>query len=165
VKRGPTTKSNRAQFGWLAGEATPAAALGDPVTGPTSYALCLYDERSPGGTLILEADTPHVRDCDGQPCWRWLPGASGELKRARYLDSDQFPDGVRSMSLKSGVAGKTMMRLKAGGLKLPVLPSQPLVPPVTAVILNSLGCWGATYDGLAVQKNDGFLFKGKTTAP
>lgn len=144
---------------WTRGDAVALAELGDPVGGATSFALCLYD--TTGGTPSLAHPpivVPGGGACRGKPCWKAL-GTSG-VKRS---DRDRAPDGVESVVLRAGPAGKSSIVLVARGASLapPPLPFAQ-EPAVTVQLRGSNGaCFGATYAAPA-RANDAAQFRDQT---
>lgn len=139
---------------WKKGDATDPLDLGDPGTG-TDYALCIYDGSGPGASarLRLGALAPNGGTCGSLPCWKQT--SSGW----KYGDSLLTPDGLRSMSLKAGAAGRAQIIAKGKGTSLAV-PSLPLATPVTAQIVNSLGvCWEAHFSAARPVADPTRLFK------
>jgi cysteine-rich repeat protein len=141
---------------WTRGDAVPPGELGDPVSGATSYALCLYD--TSGGVPSLATPPiliPGGGSCRGKTCWKAL-GTSG----FKMTDRDRTPDGVESLLLRAGAAGKSSVVLTAKGSTLPV-PALPLAqdPAVTLQLRSSEGaCFGASFAAPA-QKNDATQFR------
>lgn len=144
---------------WSRGDAVTPGDLGDPIAGGTSYALCLYD--TVGGTPSL-AHAPIVipsgGTCRGKPCWKAV-GASG-FKRS---DRDRAPDGVESLLLRGGGAGKSSIVLVARGASLAPPPLPLAQDPAVTVQLRSSGgaCFGAVYTAPA-RKSDGTQFRDQT---
>ncbi|MEW6271394.1 MAG: hypothetical protein AB1689_19100, partial [Thermodesulfobacteriota bacterium] len=150
---------DRLVWRWTRGDAVPLAALGDPLGGATSYALCVY-ETSAGMTALARPpiEIPGGGVCRGKPCWKALGGVG-----VKYADRDRTPDGVESLVLRSGPAGKPSVVLTAKGATL-APPSLPLGqdPAVTVQLVNDSGaCFGAAYASPA-QKNDAGQFRDKT---
>lgn len=149
-------KRDQITWRWTRGDAVSLGELGDPRSGATSYALCLYE--TSGGASSLA--TPPIRIpggglCRGKPCWKAL-GATG----FKMTDRDRTPDGVESLLLRSGAAGKSSVVLVARGATL-ATPALPLAqdPSVTLQLRSSDGaCFGATFAGPA-QKSDATQFK------
>ncbi len=140
------------QWKWTRGGATTAADLGDPTTG-TRYDLCVYD-----GTagLLAGAAVPAAGLCGSRPCWT--------ARRAgfRYTQKAATPNGVTSIDLHAGDAGKARIGLKARGasLTLPALPVTAL--PLTVQLGSGSGaCWSASYQA-DVRANDAQTFKAKS---
>jgi cysteine-rich repeat protein len=144
---------------WTRGDAVTLGDLGNPVSGGTSYALCLYD--TSGGTPSLARPPiviPAGGTCRGKVCWKAL-GTTG-FKRA---DKDRTPDGVESVVLRAGVAGKSSIVLVAKGANL-APPSLPLAqdPAVTVQLRSSAGaCFGAAYASPA-RASDAGQFRDQT---
>ena len=79
--------------------ATTLSAFGDPVTGTTRVALCLYDDV---GTLIRGFVVARGgQECAGKPCWK----ANG-TKGYGYKDKDAASDGIIKIAYVSGEAEK-----------------------------------------------------------
>jgi cysteine-rich repeat protein len=138
---------------WGKGAATDVPDFGDPLTA-ASYLLCLYD--SSGGTQPLRAfAAPAGGSCLGRPCWA-VTGTSG----FKYLDKQRTPDGLLKTQLKAGIAGKAKANVKGKGALL-ALPALPLVPPVTAQLVNDdTGvCWSATFSTPLSNTADQFKAK------
>jgi hypothetical protein len=113
-----------------------AADLGDPVSGDTDYALCLWDSDVAVPLRIFGAELAAASLCDGRPCWK-AKGATG----FGYKSGSGAPDGVRQLKIKTG--SQTSIKLKAGREAL-VLPSLPLLqtPDVTVQLSAGTGaCW------------------------
>ena len=90
--------------------------------------------------------------CAGKPCWR----SRGD-DRVRYQNRERLPDGVDTMQLHAGVAGKARISAKAKGAALD-LPALPLALPARVQLQRQNGpCWEATYT--TTQRNDGRRFK------
>ena len=96
------------------GRRAVAGRLGDPVT-HTGYALCLYA----GTAQALVGEAP-------------MPVGAGwkDLSSGGYGFSSTHADGIRFVSMKPGVAGKSSVGVKGKGGSLPDL--LPLALPVTA---------------------------------
>lgn len=75
----------------------PLVFFGDPVTGPTGYAVCLYDATE-ARIASFTVDRPQ-QTCDTRPCWKLV--ASGY----KYVDKLLSADGVLQIQLKAGLSG------------------------------------------------------------
>ncbi len=143
LKNRDNDKSDLALLRLSRGEATAMGELGDP-QGSTAYELCVYD----AGGLVLSARAPAGA--------KW--GASGG--GFKYKDATRSPDGVQTAKLKSGDAGKTVLKLKAKGANL-AMPGLGLALPVVAQLRNdAAGCWGESFS--SPSKNDLLFFKAKS---
>jgi cysteine-rich repeat protein len=155
--RGPDVEKNSVAWKWQKGAATNPGDLGDPIGGTTGYVLCVYDTQAGVSHTALRARMPAGGLCKGRPCWRPL-GTSG----LRYDDRDLTPDGVKSVKIKTGPAGKASIGLKAKGDRL-TLPDLPLVqdPSVTVQLRNDAGaCWETVHGAPALKNQpDRFLDK------
>jgi cysteine-rich repeat protein len=138
---------------WTRGEETLLTEFGDPASGPVRYGLCLYDQSASSQPLakleILPGGT-----CSARDCWR-------ELGRGfKYRSRTGNGDGVRSVDLFAGDAGKARAGVVAKGARL-TIPTLPLSPPVMVQLHNDFGaCWGAVYS--IPVKNDDSRFKAKS---
>ena len=156
------TPDTRDQLTWklTKGDATTVADFGDPVTGGTTYDLCIYDEAAGVPSLVLQASIPAGGLCKGKPCWK---GAGTANKNGfRFNDSLTGSAGIWKITLKPGLDGKTKVQVKGKGanLSLPALPLSQS-PAVTVQLKASSGvCWGATYEPPA-DKNEPDQFKDK----
>src|SRR5262249_56706331 len=114
--------------------AVPSGALGDPLTKP-GFALCLYDTAG----RRLAAAVPAGGSCVGKPCWKASHGGF------KYSNPALTPDGLKTMALKPGLAGKARIVAKGRGQTL-ALPSLPLAVPVTVELVSAgTRCWSAHY--------------------
>ena len=132
------------------------ATLGDPLT-TSDYAFCLYDSNAGAWELVLEKAMPARASFKGAP--RWKASGSG----FRYIDGGKRYGPVDSMSMRSGVAGKARLSLKASGVAL-APPALPLDqdPSVVAQMLNTQTgvCWEAVFS--TAKPNDVGRFKAKS---
>lgn len=143
LKDGAQPRSDLAVFRLVRGEATDLGELGDPMVA-TEYALCVYD-----GSGVVAA----IRATAGS---KWQEIGSGY----RYRDPEGIPDGVQVAKIKAGLAGKTVLKLKAKGENLG-MPTLGLALPTVAQLRNNAGgCWGASFS--APTTNDDAAFKAKS---
>ncbi|HEY2773781.1 MAG TPA: right-handed parallel beta-helix repeat-containing protein [Candidatus Binatia bacterium] len=88
------------------------AGLGDPLAyGGTDYVLRVYDD---AGTVAGRIEVGRAGDtCGRAPCWKSAgarpPGGHGY----RYKDPTLTADGMQSISMKTGAAGRPKILLKA----------------------------------------------------
>jgi len=136
IREGSTPDDAQLKWKWKKGPKIDVSDFGDPRT-TTTYSLCVYDQdaQSPSGLrLMLEANVPTDNT-------KWLPTGKGY----KYIDSTLSPDGIQSIVLKSGDAGKGKITLKAKGNNLS-LANLPATLPLTVQLKTSDGaCWGANY--------------------
>ena len=72
----------------------------------------------------------------------------------KYVDRDLTPNGVQTLLLKAGEAGKSRITLKGRGAALDV-PPLPATLPVRAQLLNSDGvCWEAQFGNATRNESD-----------
>lgn len=97
-------------------------------------------------------------DCDGKPCWKSL-GTKGY----GYGDKPGSSEGITGLTLKSGVAGKARIQVKAGGANL-AFGALPWTMPVVVQLLvddgDTVQCWQTTFTNTP-HKNDASRFKAK----
>lgn len=88
--------------------ATTQPSFGNPVSGATSYAACLYGA---GNALVTALTVGPGGTCGrkAKPCWR-----AESAKGYRYKDPDAAQSGVRKLKVKAGAAGKGKLQLQAG---------------------------------------------------
>jgi hypothetical protein len=103
---------------WKAGPQLVAADFGDPSSGTTAYAMCVYGD---SGALVGEYKIDRAgASCRGKPCWKVL-GGTAAAKGYRYNDRDLTAYGIRSVSLKAREAGRSSVVVKGrGGTGLPL---------------------------------------------
>lgn len=141
-------QSNKVRFRWKKGVTFAADQVGDPVAGTTAYAVCVYDEL---GQRLFTASINAGE--------RWT------LKNGRYAysDPDAIEDGVRSLRMVPGEAGKARVSATASNSKgtLAPLVTPPYFDlPVTAQLLNSVGtCWEGRF--ASIRKNEPGDFRAK----
>lgn len=129
--------------------------FGDPVTGSTAYAICIYDaanQLKASYTIERAGDT-----CDGAPCW-----AAISDKGYKYGDKSGAADGVLKMKLAGGDPGKGKIKVigknTTGQLPLGVAALlQDQTSATVQVLTSDASCFGV---GLTqVKKADGTVFK------
>ena len=122
---------------WARGAATTLVDFGDPV-GTDTYTLCFYDDQP---STLLHATIP--------PGTSWR--AAGR-KGFTYKDKLGVADGVTTVDLQAGAAGKAKIVISAKGYHL-TLPALQLPVPLTVQLRGHGECWGATYLQAGVKKN------------
>jgi hypothetical protein len=147
-------------WSWLKGQATDAAAFGDPLTTDSS-ALCIYDESGAASTLVFKATAPAGATCGAnQACWRKL-GKKGEGAGYAYEDAAGASDGLAEMLLKPGANKKAQIAVTAKGKNLAVPPLPLALPARVQLQTTNGGCWEATYSAKGAKKNNARRFKAK----
>jgi hypothetical protein len=140
---------------WISGQATTLADFGDPRTSD-DYVLCVYDESGVVPLVAIQAAAPAGGTCGTKPCWT----ASGTTGFA-YKDKAGTPQGVVSVKLKAGLAGKAKVQVKGKGPLLG-LPALPLAVPLRVQLQRRGGeCWEAVYSSVGLVRSDSTQFKGK----
>jgi len=141
--------------------AVSQAQLGDPVSGVTSYRLCLYDAVGAlaGGLLVDRGG--QACGAPPQPCWRAL-GATGY----RYADRDASASGVVKLTLQGGAPSQPRLVLKGandaahGHTALPTGLAAALAGSASAtaqLIASDAGCF--SLDTPTVRQADGLTFR------
>jgi cysteine-rich repeat protein len=144
---GARAQRHRAAFQWKKGAATTAADFGNPVAAG-DQTLCVFDSQNGADRLVLESTAPAGKG------WR-RTGAKG----FRYRSRSGAPDGLTSVVLKSGGAGKAEVLVGGMGASLG-LPALRLGAPVTAQLEAAGGaCFAGTFT--SPQRNTATAFKAK----
>jgi len=159
IKDSATDSSDKLSWKWLKGDETSQDDFADP-TGNADYELCVYSG-SPGSLIdqvVVAADSS-----------RWT--ALGD-RGFKYIDTQARDDGVFSVKLNGGEAGKSKVLLKAKGSELPdLVPGTLPIPsgdfPVRAQLLNMANgkCWESSYAEADAMKNDDGQFNAKSVTP
>jgi hypothetical protein len=142
---------------------TPPSFFGNPVTGTTAYAACIYDEED---DLVATLRVNRAQGtCGTKPCWKELGGAGG----FKYNDKELTADGVLKILLKAGDAGKGKAQVKGkrnapkGQTALPIGVAAQLAGDTSATVqLHSSNAGCITGDITNVKDNTSILFKGQT---
>jgi hypothetical protein len=124
---------------WTKGAATLLSDFGDPLN-TSPYALCLYDATGAAQPRLL-AQIPAGGLCGGKPCW------TQTKKGFKYKNKALGPDGIQSVVLVPGAAGKAKIILKGKGALLQP-PPLPEALPLTVQLkrVDDLGqCWDAAF--------------------
>jgi hypothetical protein len=140
-------RKDRLAFAWKRGAETALADFG-ALPGSPEYALCVFDQAGGADRLVVDATIPAGGG------WK-KKGAKG----FRYR-SGGAPDGVTSVVLQSGRAGKATATVAGKGAAL-ALPALGLTPPVTATLQagNDGVCFGAEFG--SATKNSPTTFRAK----
>jgi len=137
--------------------------FGDPITGQTSYNLCIYDDAD---ALVGQMRVGRAQDNCGTPprsCWRAIPDGGYE-----YCDQNAAADGIRKIILKAGGVGKAKIMVKGkndgpkGQTSLPTGIAGALNGKARAtvqVVSSDADCFGI--NATDVRKADGALFKAR----
>jgi hypothetical protein len=141
-------------WNWLRGTAAKAQ-FGDPTTGTTSLALCVYDD----GELEMSAVVEPGGTCGGKPCWaETKPGF-------KYTNKPGNDDGVFKVLLKEGAGNaKILMNGKGSSVTLPVLPLDQATEVKVQLVKDAASgpeCWESSFAPDAIT-NDYGQFKDKT---
>jgi uncharacterized delta-60 repeat protein len=126
----------------------------DPVASD-DIGICVYQT----GRRIVEAVAPAGGVCRSKPCW-----AGSFATKLKYKDPDRTPDGIRTVSITSGI-----VKMKATGVNLSGSPQGlpdpltlgPLSSPVVLQVQASNGaCVAATFETMRTARPG--RFKGKS---
>jgi hypothetical protein len=136
---------------WQKGAPTTGADLGDPRAART-YGLCVWAGGAPGplAALLVPPDA-----------LKWVPKRDGGFA---YKDRTRSADGVSSVKLKPGLAGKPRMQLTAAGVNVPApVLGVGVATPVVAQLVDrdSAVCYESVFEPAHVTKNDGVKLEGK----
>lgn len=151
--------SNRSKLSWkwTGGEAFDQASLGAPLV-DTTYALCVYDTSASVVSLAVSAMIE-------PSAIRW---SSKAPKGLHYKNPTGSSGGVTMADLRTGVAGRTKVKVVASGTGL-VLPGPVGAayfnqdPDVFVQFVNSQGtCWTSEFVDADTKKNTDKVFKAIT---
>jgi hypothetical protein len=151
---------DRLAWKWDKGVATALADFGDPTT-TDGLALCVFDRSQGTASLLFRAAIAPGGDCGTptkpKPCW------TGNGKNFKFKNKEGNADGITSLILTPGAAGRAKAQLKGKGTGLTGrpfgLPAPPLPLPLTVQLQSENGqCWEANYSAAGVKKNEGEKF-------
>jgi hypothetical protein len=150
-----------------AGPELAQADFGDPTAaGGTALALCLYDDAGPLAAM-LEVDRAGD-GCGSKPCWKPTGGTPPDGKGFAYKDPAGSSQGVRSLKLKGGGAGKSSLALSAannakkGQTALPTGIAAALADATSVTLqvhTSEGGCFAAAPSEITKQEADRFKAK------
>jgi len=156
----PADARDKLTWTWSNGDLTTLQELGDP-RATTSYAFCVWDGRAGVPSLVAAADVPAGA--------RW---AATGTRGFRYSDSRATSDGIAQVRVKTGVAGKAMVSVKAKGAALQIpAPATPTTrfaanPDVVVQLLSGGGvCWESRYAPADFSSNALFVARAKHVGP
>lgn len=128
--------------------------FGDPVSGSTAYAVCIYDAANQlEGTYTIARAT---QMCGDALCWSAVSD-----KGYKYKDKSTAADGILNMKLNGGDAGKGKVKIKgkntASHLPTGIAASLQNQTSATVQVLSSdAACFGVKLT--QVKKADGTVF-------
>lgn len=135
--------------------AVTQSQFGDPVGGATQYKVCVYDSAN-----VLRGDYTVARagaTCGDAPCFSAIADTG-----YKYKDKSAGADGITTMKLAGGAAGKGKVKIKGrnSGGQLPLGVAALLQNQTSAtvqVVTSDASCFGI---GLTqIKKADGLVFK------
>jgi hypothetical protein len=142
---------------WKGGPAFDEGDLGNPASGLTAFAFCVYRDDGMTTDLLVDAPIDAAGTCGGRPCWK----SSRTQKTFTYKDKAGTASGLTKMRLRSGPAGHGKISVKGGGPSLGLSLPVGSFSSVTAQMRNGNGeCWQAEYD--AARVNSARLFTAAT---
>jgi hypothetical protein len=155
IANGPDPAKRQLTWSWKKGDAVDLSDLGDPST-DTSYSLCVYDgvDGTPALALPLLVDPGAAWKATGTKGWK-------------YKDKTGASDGVQSVALKVGAAGKASAQLTARGQSLPDLApndGSELFDEDESVVVqlfNGGACWGSEFTPAGTKRNEADAFEAK----
>ena len=141
---------DRLTWKWSRGAATSQAEFGDP-TATADYLFCVYAGTTSAlvGQSIVPANST-----------TWSAVLDTGYK---FIDQSTLAGGIAKVLLKGSTTNKSKILVKGTGFYLPDLPLA-LDEPITVQLMNGDNqiCWGATYAGAAIVRNDDVRLKAKT---
>lgn len=154
ITNSPDAGADKMTWQWSAGEAFADTDLGDPLA-TTEYRLCVYDSTASvtrlAGSMSIPAGSAFWKDL-GTKGWSWKDNAGSF-------------DGIRKLQLKTGAAGKTKVKLSAGGTSL-ALPGPfsvseffDLDTTVTVQLFADSSCWSTSFVAGGTSLNTPASFK------
>jgi hypothetical protein len=148
---------------WKGGDGVALADLGDP-TASTDYQLCVFEDADTSPAVLFGAGAP-AASCGVEPCWKAL-----STRGFQWKNRTGAGDGLTSVVVKTGAAGKAAVVLKGKGDALRDRPLGVPVPPFGLPLRVQLradggACFEARIDAAGTSRNGDGQFKGKTTAP
>jgi hypothetical protein len=138
---------------------------GDPVSGATAYAVCIYDL---DGGLVAEMSVPPGGTCGLWP--RWDAIEKVERMGLKYDDRSLRRDGVQRLRVRTGPAGNGRAALKGanklvqGWMNLPVGISAALADAGGAIVQMSARDAMCVSARLGVVKSTPGLFTARTAS-
>jgi hypothetical protein len=135
--------------------------FGDPVTGTTSYKVCLYDAANQLKGTYTVARAGQI--CGDLSCWLIVPG-----KGYKYGDGLLAADGIQKIRLSGGDAGKGKV-LVSGKNAASTLPTgvaaslQNQTSATVQVLTSDASCFGVNLS--VVKKADGLRFSAVGVTP
>jgi len=139
---------NKLVWKWTQGAATTQTEFADPRSA-TDYALCIYGNiPGPLDTIVIPADAT-----------KWRTASTTGFK---YKDPSATADGTTKVQLAGSTQNKSKVQIMGKGAGLPFIPF-PVPAPVTVQLFNATTglCWGATFQGSQILRNDTGQLKAK----
>lgn len=136
----------RFEWKWLRGEAV--ADMADPTAGGR-YALCVYDGVAGVPEPVMAIELPAGAS--------WKRTSHGY----KYRDRSLAADGMRSLKVIAGSAGRSALALRGqgGNLPLPQLPMQQSAEVIVQLVDDHGGCWESRFSSHVLNDSTGFRAK------
>ncbi|MFN2426053.1 MAG: M12 family metallo-peptidase [Candidatus Binatia bacterium] len=146
---------DKLQWQWTRGDAFAQSDLFDPSL-TTDYALCIYDATGDVTTLAASLSLP-----GGNPNW-----SNRSPKGWKWSDRNGTVGGLTKLDLRTGIAGKSKVKLRAGGTNLSLPGPQAgseYFDQDSSVIVQLLAgedsCWTSTFVPADTSRSTTTLFK------
>ena len=155
-----STKAGKDKLSWQWGKGAAFAQsdVGTPQA-DTIYTLCVYDT-----TAAVSRLATSIEIASSPTLW-----TSNDPKGMVYKDKLGGSHGVTAAQLKTGIAGKTKVKVSAGGTSLLLPPSNSTnsffsqSPSVTVQLVSSVGkCWTSQFTAADTTSNTARVFKAVT---
>ncbi|MEE8311203.1 MAG: hypothetical protein V3R77_03025, partial [Candidatus Binatia bacterium] len=152
------SSKDQIKWKWNKGDTVAIAQFGSPESSTSTYDVCVYKMAG----LVAAHDVPAggvVGSCSGKPCWR----ATG-TKGFTYKNKAGAPNGITSIKLRAGEAGKSKIQVKGKGSALGVPPTLGLSEVVVQLLIDDgtgIECFKTTFPDSGISKQDDRTFKAK----
>jgi hypothetical protein len=139
--------------------------FGDPLSGGTSYTVCVYDQAGGAPVFKMGAAIAAGNSCGTRACWKTI-----SKKGWGFKNNTGNADGITRAQLKGGPAGHPQVQVWGRGVNLPMpvpITGTQFFAQDTAVIVqlyrnDAASCWSSTFDASSTKKNDGAQFRAMT---
>ena len=143
-------------WAWRKGAATSKTDFGNPVTATPSYEVCVYDS-SASPQPLYRGSVAAGGTCGTRACWTDKKTGYG------YRNTTTNADGIQRVTLKSGVASRSVVQVTAKGINL-TPPDPMLTLPVTVQLMidngSGIKCFQTDYTVATMNDTEQFRAKG-----
>lgn len=145
LKQNSDDAKDSLKWKWSKGADTQITEITDPTQNAT-YDLCIYDAAG----VVAQATIAPGGTCGDDDCW-----VAGKKQNYVYKDKAGSQDGITKLEVVAGALEKPKATVQGKGVNLPD-PTLPLSGGVTVQLRNrsTEACFGASYVGEQIQKND-----------